>query len=222
MPDREVKLLILGRLVEASNYANDCDRNRWDFAVSLSFFSGKGVSQSAMRWLVCQRYIEHRYEVTVNEGEKRIFCEAPDTVLTDKSCFVVSESGREVFEHLKHESLREVSNQVSGKSERQAEEKILPNWCSITRVLKLDGHVVKHFKWPAPNQELLINAFAEQGWPERLDDPLPPSDVCPKRRLHDTIKCLNRNQVNKLIKFRGDGSAQGARWEHRPQTTDQE
>ena len=220
MPEREEKLLVLGRLAEASNYANDCGRNVWDFAVGLNFFIEKGISESAMRWLVCQHYIEHRYEVLTEKDEQRLFYEAPDTVLAEKSCFTISEGGREIFDHLKQADLQNTANHGAVKSENG----ILPTWCPLTRVLKINDKVVKHFKWPAPNQEKLINAFAEQGWPNRLDDPLPPNNgVCPKRRLHDTIKCLNRNQINKLIKFRGDGTAQGACWEYRsenPDTTD--
>ena len=92
----------------------------------------------------------------------------------------------------------------------------VPEWCPTTRVLKMSGKVVKHFKWPAPNQEILINAFAELNWPDQIDDPLPRTAVCPKRKLHDTIKCLNRNQAHPLIKFRGDGTGLAARWEFRP------
>lgn len=91
-----------------------------------------------------------------------------------------------------------------------------PEWCPTTRVLKIAGKVVKHFKWPAPNQEMLITAFAELNWPDQIDDPLPQTNVCPKRKLHDTIKCLNRNQIHPLIKFRGDGTGLAARWEFRP------
>lgn len=48
----------------------------------------------------------------------------------------------------------------------------------------------------------------------RIDDPLPPVfDIEPKRRLHDTIKSLNRHQKNRLIRFKGDGTGQGIRWE---------
>ena len=35
----------------------------------------------------------------------------------------------------------------------------------------------------------------------------------PKRRLSDTIKCLNRKQANSLIHFRGDGTGEGIVWE---------
>lgn len=92
----------------------------------------------------------------------------------------------------------------------------IPEWCPTARVLKMSGKVVKHFKWPAPNQEMLINAFAELNWPDQIDDPLPQTAVCPKRKLHDTIKCLNRNQIHPLIKFRGDGTGLAARWEFIP------
>jgi hypothetical protein len=41
----------------------------------------------------------------------------------------------------------------------------------------------------------------------------PSPDVEPKRRLHDTINSLNRNQKNQLLRFFGDGSGTGIRWE---------
>ena len=49
---------------------------------------------------------------------------------------------------------------------------------------------------------------------ERIDDPLPPvPEQDPKRRLHDTIKCLNRNHRRKAIRFHGDGTGEGVCWE---------
>ncbi len=87
---------------------------------------------------------------------------------------------------------------------------ITPIWDTQSRELRLGAHVVKQFKWPAITQEAVLQAFSEEGWPTRIDDPLPPSpNICPKRRLHDTIKCLNRRRVNKFIKFRGDGTGEG-------------
>ena len=48
----------------------------------------------------------------------------------------------------------------------------------------------------------------------RIDDPLSPKlDQDPKRRLHDTINSLNRNQKRPLVRFLGDGSGQCVRWE---------
>jgi len=63
-------------------------------------------------------------------------------------------------------------------------------------------------------QEVILMAFEEEHWPPRIDDPLPVHpDLIPKRRLHDTIKSLNRNQKTCLIRFRGDGTGEGIRWE---------
>ena len=80
--------------------------------------------------------------------------------------------------------------------------------------MRVNGKLVKHFKWPALNQETILAAFEEEGWPPRIDDPLPPlPEQDPKRRLHDTIKCINRNQKHHLIHFHGDGTGEGVIWE---------
>jgi hypothetical protein len=74
--------------------------------------------------------------------------------------------------------------------------------------------IVKEFKLPSPNQETVLMAFEEEGWPPRIDDPLSPlPQLDPRRRLHDTIKALNRKQKQDLIRFMGDGSGEGIRWE---------
>ena len=36
--------------------------------------------------------------------------------------------------------------------------------------------IVKRYRVPAPNQELILAAFEEEGWPQLIDDPLPPQD----------------------------------------------
>ena len=78
----------------------------------------------------------------------------------------------------------------------------------------MGGIVVKQFKVPALNQERILAAFEEEGWPVHIDDPLPPHpEQDPKRRLHDTINSLNRNQKKPLIQFLGNGNGQGIRWE---------
>ena len=64
------------------------------------------------------------------------------------------------------------------------------------------------------NQEAILAAFEEESWPPRIDDPLSPvGNQDPKRRLHDTINSLNRHQKLSVIRFLGDGSGQGVRWE---------
>jgi hypothetical protein len=90
----------------------------------------------------------------------------------------------------------------------------LPNWDSERRLLSLNSQVIKQFKWKALNQEMILATFEEEGWPPRIDDPLPPKpNQNSKRRLSDTIKCLNRHQKNSLVHFRGDGTGEAVIWE---------
>jgi hypothetical protein len=60
----------------------------------------------------------------------------------------------------------------------------------------------------------VLAAFAEEGWPPRIDDPLPPcGEPTPKNRLRFTIRRLNAYQQQPLIRFFADGTGQGVRWE---------
>jgi hypothetical protein len=88
-----------------------------------------------------------------------------------------------------------------------------PHWNSDLRVVTYNNQIVKQFKLPSPNQTAILAAFEEEGWPTRIDDPLPPrSDLDPKQRLHDAIRSINRNQRHRLLCFRGDGTGRGIIW----------
>ncbi len=90
----------------------------------------------------------------------------------------------------------------------------VPNWDHDARTLQVGEYTIKRFRVPSPNQESVLNAFQEEGWPHSIDDPLSPvPDQQPKRRLRDTIKCLNLNQAVRRIRFRGDGTGQRVLWE---------
>jgi hypothetical protein len=78
---------------------------------------------------------------------------------------------------------------------------------------------VKEFRQPAPNQTRLLDVFQEQGWATaHIDDPLPghreETEEDAKRRLQETIKNLNRGLLPGTIRFRGDGTGQGIRWQY--------
>ncbi len=89
-----------------------------------------------------------------------------------------------------------------------------PHWDLSRRELVIDGHVVKRFREPAPNQELALAAFEEEAWPAKIFDPLPPKDGTKrKKRLRETIEALNQaHHCPKLIRFRGDGTGEGVIW----------
>ena len=90
----------------------------------------------------------------------------------------------------------------------------VPSWDPDRRVLRIDGRVVKRYKVPSPNQEAIIAAFEEEGWPTAIDDPLPPHpEQDSKRRLRKTLQSLNANQTQHLLRFRGDGTGERILWE---------
>lgn len=89
----------------------------------------------------------------------------------------------------------------------------MPVWDPEKRELRLRTDVVKRFRQPSRNQELVLAAFQEDGWPSRIDDPLPMEmDRDPKERLQATIKSLNRHQIEQHIRFSGDGTGQAILW----------
>ena len=89
-----------------------------------------------------------------------------------------------------------------------------PTWDPERRELRVGDLVVKRFRQPASNQELILTVFEEDDWPPKIDDPLPPDPHHdPKERLHDVIKKLNRAQFTPLVRFRGDGTGSGVLWE---------
>ncbi len=72
---------------------------------------------------------------------------------------------------------------------------------------------MKRFRVPAENQEAVLSAFQEEGWPSRVDDPLPPAEgVVIKERLKFTIRRLNAAQIERRMHFFGDGTGEAVCW----------
>jgi hypothetical protein len=95
----------------------------------------------------------------------------------------------------------------------------LPSWDSRSRRLWLGNQLLKEFRQPAPHQTRLLDVFEEQGWLHaHIEDPLSADEQenegDAKRRLHETLKNLNRTIPPRTIRFRGDGTGQGIRWEY--------
>lgn len=206
-PTIEEQAYALKLLRDASQFAQDQNVSVWEFAVEIDELLRRGVSRFLLRWLSSREAIEHRIEAVDKKDPRRQFLVAPNLAFREHSCFVLTKQGMEMLSRIEIQ----IAAARSAFNEQRLRE--LPSWCGKTRVLTFQGKVVKHFRWPAPNQEIVIAAFDELGWPSQIDDPLPKTNVCPKRRLHDTIKCLNRNQLTQLIRFRGDGTGEAAKWE---------
>ncbi|QDT90443.1 hypothetical protein [Gimesia algae] len=220
-------------LLEAFQYADQTGTDSWEFAVELDDLTSLDLTRTDFRWLVRQGIVEHQREVTLEGDDGREFRATGDLTFSNRTCFILTAKGLSVARELdqlafsnnsaslplvrvdcacKTTDFSQRSNIRNGEHYKPAT--CLPTWDAERRLLCLNGKTVKHFKWTAMNQEAVLATFEEEGWPARIYDPLPPKpEQDSKRRLSDTIKCLNRKQQNRLIHFRGDGTGEAVLWE---------
>jgi hypothetical protein len=193
-------------LVEAHGCATTILRNVWDFAVEFDQLRQAGMTHSQFRLLVCLGLVEHAAEVTPRGQDGRSFQPEPRLVVSSRTCVVLTEAGRRASNGL-------TPGRPGPRGPAGQDRGTRPVWDEQQRILLMEGAVVKHFRQPAFSQELLLAAFEEEGWPHRIDDPLPPvGDRDPKERLRTTIKNLNRNQATPALRFLGDGTGRGVLW----------
>ncbi len=226
LPARVREALVV--LLDAYHYAKDLDLDLWDFAVELPTLQPLGLTNSDCRWLIARGWVECGFELTRAGDERRSFRSSTNLKLSTRSCLVLTDEGATAAGTDSYESHRlETQDQRGGAKEGAGHRVVLPPeivvsdaveskpiWDRDRQQLRAGVTVIKQFKVPAPNQEAVLAAFQEENWPPRIDDPLRPlAELDPKRRLHDTINSLNRNQKYPIIRFLGDGSGQGVRWE---------
>jgi hypothetical protein len=203
----------LALLLQALDYALELQHSPWDFAVEIELLRQAGLTHNDLRWLLCQGQVEHALERPAAQGEPRSFLKAGDLELSERSCFVLTAAGAAAARATVDGS-RSADADGTGNGNGNGEPQQLPRWDADLRELWVGGKLLKRFPRRAPNQELILAAFQEQGWPPRIDDPLPPrgerhAHCC----LHDTVIRLNRTLRRRGLRFHGDGSGSGVRWE---------
>ena len=193
-------------LQEAHAAAVDLGVCAWTLACQLPNLRAMGISETVLRWLVVRGLAEHRHEITTPRQRHRTFLRAPNLCFTESSCFVISAAA--IGTHL-----RAFDNQQQHLDLPVGRGGHVPHYDRARRTLFCSGQIVKRFRVPAGNQELILRAFEEEGWPPHLDDPLPPApDIEAKKRIHDAIYRLNNRQQARLLLFLGDGTGHGVNW----------
>jgi hypothetical protein len=211
----------LGVLLRAYDYAVDSQADPWQFAVELSQLESSGASLLDVRWLILRKFAEHAQETTISGDECRSFRGLAVTCFPPDTCLVLSEEGARMIRSALHAAPLSGTPGQHANSTAVTSEKVLsssaaarPEWDAIRRELLYKGQIIKRYRVPAPNQETVLSAFQEENWPRYIDDPIPPSDhQDAKYRLQHTIKTLNRNQLNSLIRFHGNGNGMQVYWE---------
>jgi hypothetical protein len=188
-------------------------RDLWQFAIEINHLRSVGLSNTDLRCLLCQGYLEHARERSTASTNQRVFQSLSSLVLPKWTCFVLTTKGREAA--LKFGAERGVEGVASaGESTASPNPRCpVPRWDSRLRRLWWQDRLIKVFRRPAVNQERVLAALEEEGWPTGIDDPLPQTlDIDPKVRLHDTIKALNHHHLHRIIRFCGDGRGRGIQW----------
>ncbi|WP_037253941.1 hypothetical protein [Rhodopirellula sp. UBA1907] len=202
----------LQALQEAREYAKDLQCSAQEFAISVSDAEAMGICTNDLIWMTRKGWVR-----TVGSEPFQDDVGGSDSATAGfgrrLSRFELGTLGIQLVQDGTEFSSGEIPDEVA-PSPVGLSAKPKPTWDPDRHELTFQGKLVKRFRWPATNQEVVLSAFQEEAWPSRIDDPLPGADdLEPKRRLSDTIKCLNRNQQYSLLRFRGDGTGEGIIWD---------
>jgi hypothetical protein len=227
----------LALLWQAYTHAQDAGAELWDFALEIEKLYETQMTISDLRWLVAKKFVEHGRETSVSGSPHRSFQPSDGYFFETTTCVVLTLSGAAYARQFLGESVAspqstpvvDVASSADAQTVARDNEPpaardrngstaaaCKPHWNATRGELSLGGTVVKCFRVPAHNQELILCAFEEDGWPEAIDDPLPViADIDPPTRLHDAIRRLNGCQTNRLLRFHGNGDGDGVSWEFR-------
>lgn len=211
-------------LQRAYCYAKNVDADRWEFGVEIEQLNRLGLTKTDLRWLVAKGVVDHQRETSSCGDALRSFSPADGLTFSEATVFALSDLGVAIVAEVAQNSPCDwqalptndlLSFRHSLKHGRHGTPtgELQPSWNPRSRELRVGEVLVKQFRVPAKSQEIVLQAFQEEGWPQYIDDPLPwVADRVPKQRLQNAIKRLNSNQSNQLLKFRGDGNGEGIGW----------
>ena len=221
-----IQVLLAGR-----RYARELSVDSWQFAIEIGTTLDAGLTRNDLRWLLAKGLLQHGQENATPAGKLREFCKS-NACFSTRSCFVLTEAGLDWVQRLSDaaaleygaapppeaEALDSISSSPTSDGKRNGaastRQRLKPRWDSHLREVRVGDLLVKSFKVPSANQETILLAFEELGWPKSMDDPLNPrAGVDPKRRLRDATGSLNRNQRNPLLKFHGNGTGKTILWD---------
>jgi hypothetical protein len=207
-------------LLDGAECAEDVGVDIWQFAIESSRLYQVGVTVNECRWLVAKRLLKHGTETTTDLADQRTFQSMTNLAFPSGTCFVLTDEGVAIARTIIQTDCRARRTRVRPAVSRSpldfglgesASAPLTPTWDSDRQQLRVGRAIVKQFKVPAGDQELVLAAFQEESWRSRIDNPLPPRrGRDSKRGLRDAINCLNRNQKKRLLHFHADRT--GVSW----------
>jgi hypothetical protein len=183
--------------------------------VSFRSLRRNGVSPRVLHWALFQAHLDHFEARPARDGGG--WQVRPSAVIGECSAFALTAAGVAFAELLVgHLLLSRSDDELAWAWGLLRVGELTPSYLPWQRVLAWGRHPLKAYRQPSENQEAILMAAEEMGWPPQFDDPLPRVRWGnPKVRLHDAIKHLNRHQLPHLVQFRGDGTGTRVGWELR-------
>lgn len=146
-------------LQEAHEYSQDVGLPVWQFAVEIQRLRDAGVTNSDLRCLLCKGYVEHAVEITSSSHTERSFLPCRVLALSSDTCFIPTDDGMRMARQLASSHPAVESN---GCHLRKRDNGVATStkvmWSPQRRELTVGGVVVKQFRVPAPNQQLVLEA----------------------------------------------------------------
>jgi hypothetical protein len=199
--------LILGYLHLLASSWQSRNRGR-DVHNPVAWTGLEAADKQTVSWMLYQAHVEQfRRVLSCHAGYERV----ESALLVDNGSFALTPDG-EVFADA---FLAGVFAAVPADCPLPVLQlgSLVPNYDGSTRTFNWGRNILKSYRQPSDNQEMVLCAAEELDWPAWFDDPLPSqAGRRSKVRLHDTIKALNRHQHPYLVHFRGDGTGTRAGW----------
>jgi len=169
-------------LLEAIEYSQDLGADVWEFAIEIDSLRNLKLADGDLRWMVARGLAEHVVEITPTEDATRKFRRCERALFGKRSCFVLTPSGEALARELRGDCETDadrgelLSVWQSARDRDPPLRSRAPDWDRDRHELRIASIVVKRFTIPSVDEESVLTAFEEQGWPARIDDPLPRCD----------------------------------------------
>ena len=204
----------LAVLLEAYEWAHNSGLDPWQFSVTLDQIQHVGFSNAHLSWLICRGFLEHLYEFTPPGDKDRLFRDLARLNFRKRSRFILNAAGAAFAGPIcrKEDSVKQSAEETheaapgNGRGSK-------PEWDRERLQLTFNGELLMQLTLRARNLLCILDIFQEEGWPPRIDDPIPSTkrgNV--KHRLRAAIERLNKNLLFPSIRFSGDGSGESICW----------
>jgi hypothetical protein len=175
-----------------------------------------GIGADVLLWMLYQGHADHFGEDS-QAGERTAWRPRPSALVRNGSALALTPLGQAFGELLVGKILLpEEDEELQWAWGLLRVGALTPRYDKENRLFTWGRHLLKSYRQPSANQELILVAAEELEWAGWFDDPLPRRGKGnPKGRLHDAIKNLNRHQSPYLVRFKGDGTGMRVGWELR-------